>query len=143
MTLEGRVKWDEETQDLCFIQVFLGCENCYIARRNGAESQLCNSIHLHLIVQMWKGRAEQSEQQGEQQLVFARKTLTNADIKNHTQQQRGITQTFWESWCFKAIHAGFQSDIQKSGRIVILKAFSTALLSVDLDMRFPHQLFQM
>lgn len=111
MTLEEPVKWDEEKQDSYFIQVF-SCENCYIARRNRAKSQLCNSIHLHLIVQMWKSRAEQSKQQGEQQRFFVRKTLTNDDIKNHTQQQCGITQTFRESRCFKAIHALFQSDIQ-------------------------------
>lgn len=33
-------------------------------------------------------------------------------LKNHTQQQRGVTQTFWESRCFKAIRALFQSDTQ-------------------------------
>lgn len=67
-----------------FYSGILGYENCYTARRNRVESQLCNSIHLHLIVQMWKSRAEQSQQQGEQQLFFVCKTLTTDDIKKIT-----------------------------------------------------------
>lgn len=49
---------------------------------------------------------------GEQRLAFARRNLTNDETKNHTRQQCGITQTFWESRCFKAIRAVFLSDVQ-------------------------------
>lgn len=103
-------------------------EQCWVT-----ATPLC-SPPLHL--QMAQGRAEGTT--GEQQLCLAHKPLTNGDAKNHTQQQCGITQTFWENRWFKAIHAPFQRDIQKCGRIVILKTVLTGLRSADLERGLPH-----
>lgn len=115
---------------------FSGGENCCPGRRSCAESQLHPSAHLPPMYR-WE-RAECREQQ----LCLAHKSLTNGDAKNHTQQQCGITQTFWENRSFKAIHAPLQRDIQNVAELSFWKHFWQVYFLLIWREGFPSDCFE-
>lgn len=120
---------------------FLGGENCCPGRRSCSETQRHSSAHLPpLHLQMAQGTAEGT--MGEQQLCLAHKPLTNGDAKNHTQQQRGMTQTFWENRWFKAIHALLQRDIQNVAGLSFWEHFWQAYLLLIWREGFPTDCFK-
>lgn len=88
------------------------------------------------------GKGQSRGNSGGTELCLAHKPLTNGDATNHTQQQCGITQTFWENRWFKATRAPFQRDIQNVAELSIWTRFWQVYFLLMWREGFPSDCFK-